>query len=60
MDVQQGNADDGQQTMSTIVTRTPLANLIGYSSTLRTITSGQGDFTLAIDGYEPVRHDSIQ
>ena len=41
--------------MSTIVTRTPLAELIGYSTALRTVTSGQADFTLAIDGYEPVQ-----
>ena len=39
--------------MSTVITRTPLSELIGYSSTLRTVTSGQADFTLAIDGYEP-------
>ncbi len=50
IDVQQGNTNS----MSTIITRTPLAELIGYSSTLRTLTSGQADFTLAIDGYEPV------
>jgi len=50
IDVQQGN----NNSMSTVITRTPLAELIGYSSTLRTLTSGQADFTLAIDGYEPV------
>ncbi|CAF4703311.1 unnamed protein product, partial [Rotaria socialis] len=55
IDVQQGIRDDLQESMNTVVTRTPLAELIGYSSTLRTITSGQADFTLAIDGYEPVR-----
>jgi elongation factor G len=52
IDVQQGN----NNSMSTVITRTPLAELIGYSSTLRTLTSGQADFTLAIDGYEPVIH----
>ncbi len=56
IDVQQGNTGGGlQETMSTIITRTPLAELIGYSSTLRTLTSGQADFTLEIDGYEPVK-----
>jgi len=54
LDVQQGNRDSLQESMSTIITRTPLAELIGYSSTLRTLTSGQANFTLAIDGYEPV------
>ncbi len=54
LDVQQGNRDNLQESMSTIITRTPLAELIGYSSTLRTLTSGQANFTLAIDGYEPV------
>ncbi|CAF1533801.1 unnamed protein product [Rotaria sp. Silwood1] len=56
IDVQQGISSGGlQESMSTVITRTPLAELIGYSSTLRTLTSGQADFTLAIDGYEPVR-----
>ncbi|CAF1268338.1 unnamed protein product [Rotaria sordida] len=55
IDVQQGISGGLQETMSTIITRTPLAELIGYSSTLRTLTSGQADFTFAIDGYEPVR-----
>lgn len=56
IDVQQGGSTGGlQESMSTIITRTPLAELIGYSSTLRTLTSGQADFTLAIDGYEPVQ-----
>ncbi|CAM4745338.1 unnamed protein product [Rotaria magnacalcarata] len=55
IDVKQGISGGLQESMSTVVTRTPLAELIGYSSTLRTITSGQADFTLAIDGYEPVR-----
>jgi elongation factor G len=54
LDVQQGNIGGLQESMSTVITRTPLAELIGYSSTLRTLTSGQADFTLAIDGYEPV------
>ncbi|CAF0778399.1 unnamed protein product [Adineta steineri] len=54
IDVQQGTSGSVQNSMSTIITRTPLAELIGYSSTLRTLTSGQADFTLAIDGYEPV------
>lgn len=39
--------------MSKLITRTPLAELIGYSSMLRTLTSGQADFTLSIAGYEP-------
>ncbi|CAF3274321.1 unnamed protein product [Rotaria sp. Silwood2] len=55
IDVQQGISGGLQESMSTLITRTPLAELIGYSSTLRTLTSGQADFTLAIDGYEPVR-----
>ena len=55
IDVQQGISSGAQQSMSSVITRTPLAELIGYSSTLRTLTSGQADFTLAIDGYEPVR-----
>jgi elongation factor G len=55
IDVQQGTSGGGlQESMSTVITRTPLAELIGYSSTLRTLTSGQADFTLAIDGYESV------
>lgn len=54
IDVQQGNPNTVQDSMSTLITRTPLSELIGYSSTLRTLTSGQADFTLAIDGYEPV------
>lgn len=54
VDVQQGDNNKVQGSMSTIITRTPLAELIGYSSILRTLTSGQADFTLAIDGYEPV------
>ncbi|CAF0745230.1 unnamed protein product [Adineta ricciae] len=54
IDVQQGTGNGLQESMSTIISRTPLAELIGYSSTLRTLTSGQADFTLAIDGYEPV------
>ena len=49
IDVRQGSQDS----MSTVITRTPLSELIGYSSTLRTVTSGQAYFTLAIDGYEP-------
>ncbi|UJR14677.1 hypothetical protein I4U23_001670 [Adineta vaga] len=56
IDVQQGTGVGLQESMSTIITRTPLAELIGYSSTLRTLTSGQADFTLAIDGYEPVQN----
>ncbi|CAF4397957.1 unnamed protein product, partial [Rotaria sordida] len=55
IDVQQGISGGLQESMSNIITRTPLAELIGYSSTLRTLTSGQADFTFAIDGYEPVR-----
>lgn len=57
LDVQQGNSSGGgslQESMSTIIARTPLSELIGYSSTLRTLTSGQADFILAIDGYEPL------
>lgn len=56
IDVQQGINGGSLESMSTVVTRTPLAELIGYSSALRTLTSGQADFTLAIDGYEPVRN----
>ena len=54
IDVQQGTTGGLQESMSTVITRTPLSELIGYSSTLRTLTSGQADFTLAVDGYEPV------
>ena len=55
IDVQQGNSNGLQESMSTIITRTPLAELIGYSTALRTLTSGQASFTLSIDGYEPVQ-----
>jgi translation elongation factor EF-G len=56
IDVQQGTSSGGglPGSMSSVITRTPLSELIGYSSTLRTLTSGQADFTLAIDGYESV------
>ena len=56
IDVQHGILGDAQSSMSVVITRTPLSQLIGYSSTLRTLTSGQADFTLAIAGYEPVQN----
>ncbi|CAF0724888.1 unnamed protein product, partial [Didymodactylos carnosus] len=48
LDVNQGNKNE----MSTILTRTPLSELIGYSSSLRSLASGQANFTMDLDGYD--------
>ena len=38
--------------------RTPLAQLVGYSNTLRTMTSGTASFSMQLSDYEKM--DSIQ
>ncbi|KAJ8325135.1 Ribosome-releasing factor 2, mitochondrial [Batrachochytrium dendrobatidis] len=37
--------------------RVPLAGLVGYSSQLRALTAGTGEFLMALHGYEPMSHD---
>ncbi|MCS7217142.1 MAG: elongation factor G [Candidatus Bipolaricaulota bacterium] len=37
-----------------VVARVPLAELFGYATTLRSLTSGRGSFTLRFERYEPV------
>ncbi|MEN3010706.1 MAG: elongation factor G [Candidatus Bipolaricaulaceae bacterium] len=37
-----------------VVARVPLAELFGYATTLRSLTSGRGSFTLRFEHYEPV------
>ena len=32
----------------------PLAEMLSYASTLKSMTSGQGSFTMELQGYEPV------
>jgi elongation factor G len=36
----------------TITAMTPLTQMIGYATTLRSITSGRGTFTMELDHYE--------
>ena len=43
--------------ISLIKARVPLAEMFGYSSELRTITSGRGDFSLQFEHYEAVPFD---
>ncbi|TPX52443.1 hypothetical protein SeMB42_g01419 [Synchytrium endobioticum] len=38
-------------------TRVPLAEMLGYASTLRGLTGGAGDFTMDLDGYMAVPGD---
>ncbi len=44
--------DEGQNRV--ILARVPLAELSAYSTTLRSLTSGRGDYTMEPDGYQPV------
>ncbi|KAJ1569454.1 Ribosome-releasing factor 2, mitochondrial [Nowakowskiella sp. JEL0078] len=40
-----------------VVARVPLANLVGYSTSLRGLTSGSGEFTMSLKGYGVVAGD---
>ena len=42
------------QDTKTIIARTPLSQMVGYSTTLRTLTSGTANFTMDISDYEQV------
>ncbi len=44
--------DEGQS--RAVLARVPLAELSAYSTTLRSITSGRGDYSMEPDGYQPV------
>lgn len=45
-------ADDDQNRV--VQARVPLAELSAYSTTLRSLTSGRGDYSMEPDGYQPV------
>jgi len=40
--------------LQTIQADVPLAEMLSYASTLKSMTSGQGSFTMELKGYEPV------
>ena len=52
LDVGPNPADPSKSIVQVAV---PLVNVIGYSTTLRSVTSGEGDFTMEVDQYGPVR-----
>ncbi|XP_014666252.1 PREDICTED: ribosome-releasing factor 2, mitochondrial-like [Priapulus caudatus] len=37
--------------------KTPLSELMGYSTAMRTLTSGTGSFSIELDSYQPMTHD---
>ncbi|MGB9861427.1 MAG: elongation factor G [Candidatus Bipolaricaulaceae bacterium] len=44
----------GKGTSAVITARVPLAELFGYATALRSLTSGRGSFTMRFDRYEPL------
>ena len=50
--------DEGQDKQ--IVSRVPLAELAAYATTLRSLTSGRGTYTMEPEGYEPVPESLVR
>ncbi|GAU20042.1 hypothetical protein TSUD_381330 [Trifolium subterraneum] len=50
-----GNDQDGDD--SVITAQVPLNNLFGYSTALRSMTQGKGEFTMEYKEHSPVSHD---
>ncbi|KAK2447682.1 elongation factor G-2, mitochondrial [Trifolium repens] len=50
-----GNDQEGDD--SVITARVPLNNLFGYSTALRSMTQGKGEFTMEYKEHSPVSHD---
>jgi elongation factor G len=45
---------DTQNKVTTIIAEVPLAESFGYSTELRSLTQGQGTFTMELAKYSPV------
>ncbi len=45
---------EGKGSSAVITARVPLAELFGYATALRSLTSGRGSFTMRFDRYEPL------
>jgi elongation factor G len=50
--------DEGQD--KRIISRVPLAELAAYSTTLRSLTSGRGNYSMEPEGYQPVPQGIIE
>jgi elongation factor G len=50
-----GNDQEGDD--SVITAHVPLNNLFGYSTALRSMTQGKGEFTMEYKEHSPVSHD---
>lgn len=50
-----GNDQDGDD--SVIIAHVPLNNMFGYSTALRSMTQGKGEFTMEYKEHSPVSHD---
>lgn len=48
------NEVQAQEDSRTVVATTPLSELRGYSTSLRTLTSGTANFSMELAGYEPM------
>ncbi|MBX4190056.1 elongation factor G, partial [Candidatus Parcubacteria bacterium] len=46
--------DRGQLGLKVIESRVPLSEMFGYSTSLRSLTEGRGNYTMEFDHYEPV------
>ena len=47
-------ADRSGLGLKVIDARVPLSEMFGYSTTLRSLTEGRGNYTMEFDHYEPV------
>ncbi|HVZ11097.1 MAG TPA: elongation factor G [Candidatus Paceibacterota bacterium] len=55
-----GMTDRSGLGLKVIEARVPLSEMFGYSTTLRSLTEGRGNFTMEFDHYEPVPNNIAQ
>lgn len=50
---------EGKGPLAVVVARAPLAELFGYATALRSLTSGRGTFSMRFDRYEPLSESLV-
>ena len=55
-----GGGPSATHAISTVEARVPLREMIGYSTALRSLTSGEGNFSMEYEGFEPVLSSMAQ